>query len=63
MAAAVIGEYLTDYSQEFLAEAAKTTYGEAFGGKAGYLAPVEGVPMRWSCGMARPVPSRITPFS
>ena len=42
MAAAVIKEYLTDYSQDFLTEAAHKTYGEAFGGKAGYLAPVEG---------------------
>ena len=42
LAAAVIREYLTDYSPEFLAQAACTTYGEAFGGKAGYLAPVEG---------------------
>ena len=42
MAAAVIKEYLTDYSQDFLAEATRRTYGEAFGGKAGYLAPVEG---------------------
>ena len=40
MAAAIVGQYLTDYSQRFLAEAAKATYGEAFGGKAGYLAPV-----------------------
>ena len=40
MAAAIVGQYLTDYSQQFLAEAAKATYGEAFGGKAGYLAPV-----------------------
>ena len=40
MAAAIIGEYLTDYSKEFLAQATKTTYGAAFGGKAGYLAPV-----------------------
>ena len=40
MAAAIVGQYLTDYSQPFLAEAAKATYGEAFGGKAGYLAPV-----------------------
>ena len=40
MAAAIVGEYLTDYSKEFLAQAAKTTYGAAFGGKAGYLAPV-----------------------
>lgn len=38
----VIKEYLTDYSQDFLTEAAHKTYGEAFGGKAGYLAPVEG---------------------
>ena len=42
MAAAVIKEYLTDYSQDFLTEAAHKTYGETFGGKAGYLAPVEG---------------------
>ena len=42
LAAAVIREYLTDYSPEFLVQAARTTYGEAFGGKAGYLAPVEG---------------------
>ena len=40
MAAVIVGQYLTDYSQQFLAEAAKATYGEAFGGKAGYLAPV-----------------------
>ena len=40
MAAAIVGQYLTDYSQQFLAEAAKATYGDAFGGKAGYLAPV-----------------------
>ena len=42
LAAAVVSEYLTDYSKDFLAEAARTTYGEAFGGKAGHLAPVEG---------------------
>ncbi len=40
--AAVVSEYVTDYSMDFLAEATRTTYGEAFGGKAGYLAPVEG---------------------
>ena len=42
LATAVVSEYLTDYSKDFLAEAARTTYGEAFGGKAGHLAPVEG---------------------
>ena len=42
LAAAVVSEYLTDYSKDFLTEATRTTYGEAFGGKAGYLAPVEG---------------------
>ena len=42
LAAAVVSEYLTDYSKDFLAEATRTTYGEAFGGRAGYLAPVEG---------------------
>ena len=40
MAAAIVGEYLTDYSKEFLADATQKTYGAAFGGKAGYLAPV-----------------------
>jgi threonine synthase len=42
MAAAIVKEYLTDYSADFLAEATRATYGDAFGGKAGYLAPVEG---------------------
>ena len=42
MAAAIVGQYLTDYSQEFLKAATRETYGDAFGGKAGYLAPVEG---------------------
>lgn len=40
MAAEIIGGYLTDYSQQFLADAAAATYGEAFGGKAGHLQPV-----------------------
>ena len=44
MAAAILKEYLTDYSADFLKEATAATYGAAFGGKAGYLAPVsEGV--------------------
>ena len=42
MAAAVLREYLTDYDPAFLAGAAAATYGDVFGGKAGYLAPVEG---------------------
>ena len=42
MAAAVLREYLTDYDPAFLAGAAAATYGDAFGGKVGYLAPVEG---------------------
>ena len=40
MAAAIVGEYLTDYSRDFLAEATARTYGDAFGGKAGYIVPV-----------------------
>ena len=40
LAAAIVGQYLTDYSQDFLKQAAAQTYGAAFGGKAGYLAPV-----------------------
>ena len=42
LAAAVVREYLTDYDSAFLTEATRSTYGAAFGGKAGYLAPVEG---------------------
>ena len=42
MAAAVLKEYLTDYDPAFLEKAAAETYGEAFGSKAGFLAPVEG---------------------
>ena len=42
MAAAVLREYLTDYDPAFLARAAAETYGAAFAGKAGFLAPVEG---------------------
>ena len=42
MAAAILREYLTDYDPAFLAGAAAQTYGAAFGGKAGCLAPVEG---------------------
>lgn len=40
MATAILKEYLTDYSADFLAQATKETYGDAFGGKAGYLATV-----------------------
>ena len=42
MAATILREYLTDYDPDFLAGAAAQTYGAAFGGKAGCLAPVEG---------------------
>ena len=42
LAAAVVREYLTDYDPAFLTDATRSTYGAAFGGKAGYLAPVEG---------------------
>ena len=56
MAAAIVGQYLTDYSQEFLQEAAKATYGAAFGGKAGYLALFRMRCTLWNCGTARPAP-------
>ena len=39
LAAAVIREYLTDYSPEFLAQAARTTYGEAFWRQGGLSCP------------------------
>ncbi len=42
----------------------QATYGAAFGGKAGYLAPVsDRGHYLWSCGTALPVPLRITPCS
>ncbi len=40
MATAILSQYLTDYDNDFLAQATQVTYGEAFGGKAGYLAQV-----------------------
>ena len=40
MAAAILGQYLTDYDAGFLAQATAKTYGDTFGGKAGYLACV-----------------------
>ena len=40
LAREVLALYLTDYSREFLAGATARTYGEAFGGKAGAMAPV-----------------------
>lgn len=40
LAAEILKLYLTDYKPEFIDEAARSTYGAAFGGKAGYLAPV-----------------------
>lgn len=44
LAAAVLGQYLTDYDPAFLRAAADAVYGSAFGGGAGRLVPVsEGV--------------------
>ena len=63
MAAAIVGQYLTDYSQEFLQEAAKATYGVAFGGKAAIWPLFRMRCTLWNCGTARPAPSRITPCS
>ena len=40
MANAILSQFLTDYPADFLAEAVRTTYGDAFAGKAGYVAPV-----------------------
>ncbi len=37
MANAVVKTFLTDYDPAFLAQATAATYGDAFGGKAGYL--------------------------
>ena len=40
LAAEILMQYLTDYSPEFLTSATQQSYGSAFGGKAGAMAPV-----------------------
>ena len=40
LAARILALYLTDYDPEFLRRAAQEAYGEAFGGKAGYVQKV-----------------------
>lgn len=40
LAAEILKQYLTDYSSEFLTFATQQSYGSAFGGKAGAMAPV-----------------------
>lgn len=40
LATEILRQYLTDYSPEFLASATRQSYGAAFGGKAGAMAPV-----------------------
>lgn len=40
LAAEILKQYLTDYSPEFLTSATQQSYGSAFGGKAGAMAPV-----------------------
>lgn len=40
LAAEILKQYLTDYSSEFLTSATQQSYGSAFGGKAGAMAPV-----------------------
>ena len=42
LAAKVLALYLTDYDPEFLRRAAHEAYGEAFGGKAGFVRKVSG---------------------
>ena len=41
LAAAILSQYLTDYSAAFLQQAAHSTYGAAFGGDACHLSPVD----------------------
>lgn len=62
MAAAIVGQYLTDYSQEFLQEARLPMVRPLAERRA--IWPL--FRMRctlWNCGTARPAPSRITPCS
>ena len=40
LAAEILKQYLTDYSPKFLTSATQQSYGSAFGGKAGAMAPV-----------------------
>ena len=63
LAAAVIREYLTDYSPEFLAQAARTPTVRLLAARRAILPRWKGTPMPWNCGMAPPAPSKITPCS
>ena len=49
LAAEILKQYLTDYSPEFLTSATQQSYGSAFGGKAGAMAPV--CPGTWALGL------------
>ena len=63
LAAAVVSEYLTDYSKDFLAEATVPPTGRRSAARQAIWSRWKGTPMPWNCGMAPPAPSRITPCS
>ena len=63
LAAAVVSEYLTDYSKDFLAELLARLSGEPSAARPVIWPRWRAIPMPLSCGTARPAPSRIMPFS
>ena len=63
LAAAVIREYLTDYSPEFLARPPAPPTVRLLAARQAILPRWKGTPMPWNCGMAPPAPSKITPCS
>ena len=63
MAAAIVGQYLTDYSQPFLAEAAKSPMAKHLTARRAIWPLCRTRSIRWNCGTARPVHSRTMPFS
>ena len=63
MAAAIVGQYLTDYSQEFLQEAARPPMVRPLAERRAIWPLFRMRCTLWNCGTARPAPSRITPCS
>ena len=63
LAAAVVSEYLTDYSKDFLAEALARLMVRPSAARPVIWPRWRAIPMPSSCGTARPAPLKITPCS
>ena len=63
LAAAVVSEYLTDYSKDFLLRPLVRLMVRPSAARPAIWPRWRAIPMPLSCGTARPAPSRIMPFS